>query len=120
MHCLLLLVGTVACGCRSRAELVLENAVLLHELGMLLQAAAGWVTVADRCFLVVWRRLRARRSEVLVLVKPDIVVRCVLGSASAGTGDPPGATDRAPLQRFARRSGSSPARTTAAGSLCAD
>lgn len=73
---LLLILGVVGSVCRSRADLVLENAALRHQLGVLMRAGRRpRVTAADRWFWVVLRRFWARWSEVLVFVKPETVIR---------------------------------------------
>jgi hypothetical protein len=73
---LLLLLGILRSACRGRADLVLENAALRHQLGVLMQAGSRpRVTAADRGFWVVLRRFWRRWSEVLVFVKPETVVR---------------------------------------------
>lgn len=73
---LLLLLGILRSACRGRADLVLENVALRHQLGVLMQAARRpRVTAVDRGFWVVLRRLWPRWSEVLVFVKPETVVR---------------------------------------------
>jgi transposase InsO family protein len=72
---LLLLLGALRSACRSHADLVLENAALRHQLGVLMRAGRRpRVMAADRCFWVVLRRLWTRWSEVLVFVKPETVV----------------------------------------------
>jgi hypothetical protein len=51
---LLLILGVVGSVCRSRADLVLENAALRHQLGVLMRAGRRpRVTAADRWFWVV-------------------------------------------------------------------
>jgi hypothetical protein len=73
---LLLILGVVGSVCRSRADLVLENAALQHQLGVLMRAGRRpRVTAADRWFWVGLRRFWARWSEVLVFVKPETVIR---------------------------------------------
>src|SRR4051812_24537258 len=73
---LLLLLGIVRSACHSRADLMLENAALRHQLGVLMRAGRrSRATAADRWFWVVLRRLWSRWSEVLVFVKPETVVR---------------------------------------------
>src|SRR5258705_9521378 len=73
---LLLLLGVLRSACRSRADLMLENAALRHQLGVLMRAGRrSRVTAADRWFWVVLRRLWSPWSEVLVFVKPETVVR---------------------------------------------
>jgi hypothetical protein len=73
---LLLLLGVLRSACRSRADLVLENAALRHQLGVLMRAGRRPpVTTADRWSWTVLRRIWARWSEVLVFVKPETVVR---------------------------------------------
>jgi hypothetical protein len=73
---LLLFLGVLRSACRSRAGLVLENAALRHQLGVLMRTRRRpRVTAADRWFWVVLRRLWRRWTEVLVFVKPDTVVR---------------------------------------------
>ena len=73
---LLLLLGILRSACRCRADLVLENVALRHQLGVLMQAGRRpRVTAVDRGFWVVLRRLWRRWSEVLVFVKPETVVR---------------------------------------------
>src|SRR5262249_52107547 len=62
--------------CRSRTDLMLENAALRHQLCVLTRARRRpRMTAADRWFWVVLHRLWRRWSEVLVLVKPETVVR---------------------------------------------
>src|SRR4026208_1830423 len=55
---LLLLLGVLRSACRSRADLMLENAALRHQLGVLTRAGRRpRVTIADRWFWVVLHRL---------------------------------------------------------------
>src|SRR5215813_12107674 len=62
--------------CRSRTDLMIENAALWHQLCVLTRARRRpRMTAADRWFWVVLHRLWRRWSEVLVLVKPETVVR---------------------------------------------
>jgi len=73
---LLMLLGVLRSACRSHADLMLENAALRHQLGVLTRTGRRpRVTAADRWFWVVLHRLWRRWSEVLVLVKPETVVR---------------------------------------------
>jgi hypothetical protein len=73
---LLLLLGLLRSAYRSRADLMLENVALRHQLGVLMRAGRRpRVTAADRWFWVVLRRLWSRWSEVLAFVKPETVVR---------------------------------------------
>jgi transposase InsO family protein len=73
---LLLLLGVLRSVCRSRADLMLENAALRHQLAVLMRAGRRpRVTAADRWFWVILRRLWRRWSEVVVFVKPETVVR---------------------------------------------
>jgi putative transposase len=62
---LLLLLGLLRSAYRSRADLMLENTALRHQLGVLMRAGRRpRATAADRCFWVVLRRLWSRWSEV--------------------------------------------------------
>jgi hypothetical protein len=73
---LLLFLGVLRSACRNRADLVLENAALRHQLGVLMRTQRRpRVTAADRWFWVVLRRLWRRWTDVLVFVKPDTVIR---------------------------------------------
>jgi hypothetical protein len=73
---LLLLLGILRSACRSRADLMLENAALRHQLGALVRAGRRpRITAADRWLWVVLHRLWSRWAEVLVFVKPETVVR---------------------------------------------
>src|SRR3954469_8676675 len=73
---LLLLLGILRSACRSRADLMLENAALRHQLGALIRAGRRpRIRAADRWLRVVLHRLWSRWSGVLVFVKPETVVR---------------------------------------------
>jgi hypothetical protein len=71
-----MLLGVLRSACRSHADLMLENAALRHQLGVLTRTGRRpRVTAADRWFWVVLHRIWRRWSEVLVIVKPETVVR---------------------------------------------
>src|ERR1035437_417845 len=70
------LLGALRSALHTRAELALENLALRQQLANL-RCTSGRprVRMADRVFWLVLSRLWSRWAEVLVIVKPDTVVR---------------------------------------------
>jgi len=77
----LLLLRTLVSACRNRADLVLEILALGQQLATFaLSGRRPCVTSADRWFWIVLRRRWARWSDVLIFVKPETVIRWLIGS----------------------------------------
>jgi len=70
------LVGSLRSAFRTRAELALENLALRQQLANLRHTSGRpRIRMADRAFWIVLSRLWSRWADVLVIVKPDTVVR---------------------------------------------
>ena len=70
------LLGALRSAFRTRAELALENLALRQQLANLRHTSGRpRIRIADRAFWLVLSRLWSRWSDVLVLVRPDTVVR---------------------------------------------
>jgi len=70
------LLGALRSALRTRAELALENLALRQQLANLRRTSGRpRVRMADRAFWLVLSRLWSRWADVLVIVKPDTVVR---------------------------------------------
>jgi transposase InsO family protein len=70
------LLGALRSAFRTRAELALENLALRQQLANLRHTSGRpRIRMADRAFWLVLSRLWSRWSDVLVIVKPDTVVR---------------------------------------------
>jgi hypothetical protein len=70
------LLGALRYAFRTRAELALENLALRQQLSNLRHTAGRpRIRMADRAFWLVLSRLWSRWADVLVIVKPDTVVR---------------------------------------------
>jgi len=70
------LLGALRSAFRTRAELALENLALRQQLANLRRTSGcPRVRMADRAFWLVLSRLWSRWADVLVIVKPDTVVR---------------------------------------------
>lgn len=70
------IVRTLASAFRTRHQLALENLALRQQLAAFkARGRRPCSGAADRAFWVVLRRLWARWADVLVIVKPDTVVR---------------------------------------------
>ena len=62
--------------CRSRGDLALENLVLRQQLSALRRRhPRPRLTSIDRFFWVMMRRVWARWTDALIIVKPDTVIR---------------------------------------------
>jgi putative transposase len=73
---LMSLLGALRSAFRPRAELALENLALRQQLANLRRTSGRpRIHVADRAFWFVLSRLWSRWADVLVIVKPDTVVR---------------------------------------------
>jgi len=73
---LISLLGMLRSVFRTRAELALENLALRQQLANLRHTSARpRIRMVDRAFLLVLSRLWSRWADVLVIVKPDTVVR---------------------------------------------
>ena len=73
---LALALGAVADATRSRSELLLENALLRHQLVVYRRGASRpRLTVADRAFLVVLASRLRSWAGALVIVRPETVLR---------------------------------------------
>src|SRR5450759_5446556 len=73
---LMSLLGTLRSAFRTRAELALENLALRQQLANLRHTSGRpRLRMADRAFWLVLSRLWSRWADVLVIVKPDTVVR---------------------------------------------
>lgn len=71
-----IVIRSLSSSLRSRSELLLENMVLRQQLAAFkARGKRPRIRAADRAFWVVLRRLWARWADVLVIVKPDTVVR---------------------------------------------
>jgi hypothetical protein len=69
-------IRTVVSAFRSRHQLVLENLALRQQLAAFMaRGKRPRIRATDRAFWVLLRRLWARWADVLVIVKPDTVVR---------------------------------------------
>ena len=70
------LLGTLRSAFRTRAELALENLALRQQLANLRHMSGRpRIHMADRAFWLVLSRMWSRWADVLVIVKPDTVVR---------------------------------------------
>ena len=71
------LLGALRSAFRTRADLSLENLALRQQLANLQQRTSGRPRLrnSDRAFWLVLSRFWSRWADVLVVVKPDIVVR---------------------------------------------
>jgi len=70
------LLGTLHSAFRTRAESALENLALRQQLANLRHTSGRLrICMADRVFWLVLSRLWSRWADVLVIVKPDTVVR---------------------------------------------
>jgi len=70
------LLGTLRSVFRTRAELALENLALRQQLANLRHMSGRpRIRMADRAFWLVLSRMWSRWADVLVIVKPDTVVR---------------------------------------------
>ena len=70
------LLGALRSAFRTRAELALENLALRQQLANLRRTSGRpRIRMVDRAFWLVLSRLWARWADVLVIVKPDTVVR---------------------------------------------
>ncbi|HEX7500044.1 MAG TPA: hypothetical protein VF524_07020, partial [Polyangia bacterium] len=70
------LLGALRCVFRTRAEQSLENLALRPQLANLRHTSGRpRIHMADRAFWLVLSRLWSRWADVLVIVKPDTVVR---------------------------------------------
>ena len=70
------LLGALRSTFRTRAELALENLALRQQLANLRHTSGQpRIRMADRAFCLVLSRLWSRWADVLVIVKPDTVVR---------------------------------------------
>jgi len=73
---LMSLLGTLRSVFRTRAELALENLALRQQLANLRHTSGRpRIRMADRAFWLAISRLWSRWADVLVIVKPDTVVR---------------------------------------------
>ena len=71
-----ILVNACVAAFRSQADLVLEVLALRQQLAVLeARGRRPRLRAADRAFWVVLRRFWARWADVLVIVKPETVVR---------------------------------------------
>jgi hypothetical protein len=77
MFCIIwIVVRTLGSAFRSRRDLVLENLALRQQLAAFkARGKPPRIRPADRAFWLVLRRFWARWRDVLVIVKPDTVVR---------------------------------------------
>src|SRR2546428_146908 len=72
----LLLIYAIRAAVRSRSELVLENLALRQQVAVLARSGKrSRIAGVDRWFWVTLRRYWSRWSEMLVIVKPETVVR---------------------------------------------
>ena len=70
------LVAFLEFACKDRAQLVLENAALRHQLAVLKRSVTRpRIEDSDRIFWVMLRRLLKEWREALFFVKPDTIVR---------------------------------------------
>ncbi|HEX7505796.1 MAG TPA: hypothetical protein VF550_03430, partial [Polyangia bacterium] len=70
------LVDSLHCAFRTRTELALENLALRQQLANLRRTSARpRLRGIDRAFSLAFSRLWSRWADVLVIVKPDTVVR---------------------------------------------
>lgn len=73
---LMSLLGTLRSAFRTRAELALENLALRQQLANLRHTSGRpRIHPVDRAFWLLLSRLWSRWADVLVIVKPDTVVR---------------------------------------------
>jgi putative transposase len=72
---ILLLLGVVRAAVHSRSNLVLENVALRQQVAVLARRRRPRLTAVDRWFWMALRRCWSKWTEVLVLVKPETVVR---------------------------------------------
>ena len=73
---LLSILGALRAAFRSRADLALENLALRQQLANLRRASGRpRLGKSDRAFWLVLARLWSRWADVMVVVKPDTVVR---------------------------------------------
>src|SRR3954471_15687098 len=71
-----LLLGILLAAVRSRSDLVLENLALRQQVAVLARSGRRpRITAIDRWFWTVLRRYWSRWTDVLVIVKPETVVR---------------------------------------------
>src|SRR3954471_18488658 len=71
-----LLLGILLAAVRSRSDLVLENLALRQQVAVLARSGRRpRITAIDRWFWTVLRRCWSRWTDVLVIVKPETVVR---------------------------------------------
>lgn len=68
-------IGWLASVGRSRRELLLENIALRQQLATMVQRGRPRIRPADRVFWIALRRVWSRWAEVLVIVRPETVVR---------------------------------------------
>ena len=77
------IIGSLPSAFRTRADLALENLALRQQLANLRRTSGRpHLRKADRAFWIVLSRLWSRWADVLVVVKPDTVVRLSLGKDS--------------------------------------
>ena len=73
---ILSILGALRSGLRTRADLTIENLALRQQLANLRRTSGRpRLRDSDRAFLLVLSRLWSRWADVLVVVKPDTVVR---------------------------------------------
>jgi putative transposase len=76
LRIVLVLIWALVSAFRSRHQLVLENLALRQQLAAFkARRAMPRIRATDRAFWVLLHRLWARWADVLVIVKPDTVVR---------------------------------------------
>jgi len=67
-------IAALSSGFRSRRDLMLENLALRQQLSTVLQKRRPRIGPVDRVFWVVLRRVWARWSDAVAIVKPETVV----------------------------------------------
>jgi len=76
MQCLATLIHILDLAAKDRAQLVLENAALRHQLAVLKRSVSKpKIEDSDRMVWIMFRRMLKEWKEALIFVKPDTVVR---------------------------------------------